>query len=149
MKRTRTALIFLAALGLIVSLAMWFGIKIGRPIYYSDGGVEMAATALRSSGMLCWSEPQNEMEIPGPVRGRVTELPDGRWIYGLARSASVTDLVVFDPNHPSDPVQPVLELNSKGHDLAPVLGAGGQLLFASDRPGGPGGFDLYSATKSR
>ena len=67
MKRTRKALILVAALGVIVSITMWLGIKIGRPIYYSDGNVEMAATALRNSGMMRWSEPQKELQIPGPA----------------------------------------------------------------------------------
>ena len=40
MKRSRKILIVVATLGLIVSIAMWLGVKIGRPIYYSDGNVE-------------------------------------------------------------------------------------------------------------
>ena len=80
---------FLAAMGLVAALGLWAGLKIGRPVYYSDGGAEVSATELRNSGMVRWSTPQPEFEIPGPVRGRVCELPDGRLIYGRAMSAQV------------------------------------------------------------
>jgi hypothetical protein len=136
----------LAAMGLVGSAGLWVGLKIGRPVYYSDGNVEVTAADLRNSGMVRWSSPQPEFEIPGPVRGRVTALPDGRLIYGKVMGPQVTDLVLFDPEHPTDPVQPVTELNSPGHDLSPLLGPMGRLYFASDRPSGPGGFDIYAAT---
>ncbi len=136
----------LAAMGLVGSAGFWVGLKIGRPVYYSDGNVEVTAADLRNSGMVRWSSPQPEFEIPGPVRGRVTALPDGRLIYGKVMGPQVTDLVLFDPEHPTDPVQPVIELNSPGHDLSPLLGPMGRLYFASDRPSGPGGFDIYAAT---
>ena len=100
MKRTRKTLMLLAAMGLVGSAGFWVGLKIGRPVYYSDGNVEVTAADLRNSGMVRWSSPQPEFEIPGPVRGRVTALPDGRLIYGKVMGPQVTDLVLFDPEHP-------------------------------------------------
>ena len=146
MKGVRRVLILCSAAGLIASVSAWVGLKIGRPLYYSDGDRELSAFDLRDSGMLRWSAPELEFEIPGPVRGRVTQLPDGRFLYGMARGAEVTDLVVYDPELPDALAQPVLELNSAGHDLAPAIGPAGQVLFASDRPTGSGGFDIYSAS---
>ena len=133
-----------AAAGLIASASGWLGLRLGRPLYYSDGNQEVSALELVDAGMLRWSQPEFETEIPGPVRGRVIELPDGSLLYGRARGPGVTDLVQLDPRRGREP-RPVLELNSDGHDLAPVLAPGGRILFASDRPSGAGGFDIYTA----
>ncbi|MHC4921191.1 MAG: TolB family protein, partial [Planctomycetota bacterium] len=91
--------------------------------------------------------PQPELALPGPVRGRVAQLPDGRLLYGRARSPKQTDLVLFDPDYPTQEPEPVLALSSAGHDLAPVVTDDGTctVWFASDRGGGAGGFDLYRA----
>ncbi|MCA8957043.1 MAG: PD40 domain-containing protein, partial [Planctomycetes bacterium] len=145
MGRARTLLVMLAAFGLVAAVALWVGIKIGRPVYYSDGAAPVSATELTHASMLRFGQPERELSIPGPVRGRVATLPDGRLLYGLVRGPRTTELVVWDPRRPDSPPAAVPELNSGGHDLAPMV-AGDRLWFASDRPSGAGGFDLYTAT---
>ena len=47
------------------------------------------------------------------------------------------------------PPTPVAELNTAQFDLTPSIRHGGlEIAFASDRPGGVGGRDLWSATRS-
>ena len=66
-------------------------VRIGRPVYYSDGHQSFAAHDLRHAGMLRWGTPQPEFALPGPVRGRVAQLPDGRLLYGRVTSARRTE----------------------------------------------------------
>jgi hypothetical protein len=145
MRPKRKILILTAVVAGVAALSAWIGIKIGRPLYYSDGQKAVAASDIQESGMLRWTRPEAQFEIPGEVRGRVTELPDGRVIYGQPAGDGSTNLVTFDPASSSREPRPCIELNSKGHDLAPVLGLSGRLFFASDRASGAGGFDIYSA----
>jgi hypothetical protein len=131
-----------AALALLL-----LGVGLGRPLYYSDGGQLVAADALQHAAMRHWLPPEPSAELPGPVRGRIARAPDGRLVYGQARGEQRTDLVAFDPRQPHLPPEPLLLVNSSGHDLAPAFGSDGSLYFASDRPGGAGGYDLYRAPR--
>ena len=121
------------------------GLKLGRPLFYTDGEREVLGAELADAPMLVWDRPEPDVEIPGPVRGRVQTLPDGRLLYGRLTPAGSTDLVLFDPARSTLPPERVVALNSRGHDLAPALAADGTLYFSSDRRGGVGGFDLYRA----
>lgn len=147
MHKGRRILIGISALGLCVSAAMLVGLKLGRPLYYSDGATVQAGYARPAASMLAWQSAEPRYRLPGPVRGRVQPLPDGRLVYGRALGEARTDLVVYDPSRPEAEPQPLVGVNSRGHDLAPSLDPEGGLLFASDRRGGPGGFDLYRASE--
>jgi Squalene-hopene cyclase C-terminal domain/WD40-like Beta Propeller Repeat len=136
--------ILIAAAGFVASTSALIGLRIGRPVYYSDGNRAFAASELRHAGMLRWGAPQPEFALPGPVRGRVAQLPDGRLLYGRVLSPHRTDLVLFDPELVDQEPERVLALGSEGHDLAPAISEDG-IWFASDRSGGAGGFDLYRA----
>lgn len=47
------------------------------------------------------------------------------------------------------PPEPVAELNSTSDDVMPNVSKNGrEIVFASTRPGGEGGFDIYAATRS-
>src|SRR5262245_28059812 len=141
----RRWLIRAAWCALFGSAAAWCGLRVGRPLYYTDGARTVSALALAPAGMWLWSSPQPELALPGKVEGRVARLPDGRLLYARATERGDADLVLFDPGHPTADPEPAAALNSSAHDLAPGVAADGTLWFASDRDGGVGGFDLYTS----
>ncbi len=130
---------------LIVALSMLAGLRIGRPIFYTDGRTTVNARELAAAGMVRWQTPEVVAELPGPVQGRVTALPDGRLVYGRSTADGTSDLVVWDPQRPAVPPEPAYGLNTEHNELAPALGPDGRFYFASDRPAGVGGYDLYVA----
>ncbi|MBL8730140.1 MAG: PD40 domain-containing protein [Planctomycetes bacterium] len=144
-ERTRRWAIRLAWAGLLVAVSLLVGLRLGRPLYYTDGSRQVAATTLIAGGMVRWNTPEAVAELPGPVQGRVAELADGRLVYGRSTADGTTDLVVFDPRRPALPPEPAYGLNTAHNELAPALAADGRLYFASDRPEGVGGYDLYVA----
>ncbi|MBP8300230.1 MAG: PD40 domain-containing protein [Planctomycetes bacterium] len=139
----------LAWAALLVAASLLVGLRIGRPVYYTDGERELSGADLAASGMVEWGTPEASVELPGPVQGRVAELPDGRLLYGRSLPDGTTDLVVFDPRRPAVQPEPAYGLNSAQNDLAPAVTADGRVYFASDREGGVGGYDLYVAQWSR
>ena len=142
--KTRSRLILLALGGIVATGASLLVLRAARPIYYTDGQQASSAVDLRDASMLAWSSPEPVVELPGPVQGRVATLADGRLLYGRKVGAR-TVLVVFDPKRPELEPLAAIGLGSAGHDLAPALAADGRLYFASDRPGGHGGFDIWVA----
>ncbi|MCR9247876.1 MAG: hypothetical protein NXI31_22840 [bacterium] len=138
--------------GALITGAMLVGLRIGRPVYYTDGQREIASQEVSASGMLVWQTPEVEVELPGPVVGRVAVLPDGRLLYGRRSGAAgadgTTDLVVFDPERPRVPPEPAYGLNSADNELGPACTPAGEVFFASDRvtESSAGGYDLYRAT---
>ncbi|MGB3965397.1 MAG: hypothetical protein WBO45_01610, partial [Planctomycetota bacterium] len=129
----------------LVAGAMLIGLRSGRPLYYTDGARELPARELANAGMFTWGSPEVAAELPGPVAGRVTPLADGRLLYGRLGADGTADLVTWDPAHPRLQPEPVVGLNSAGNDLAATIVGDGRVLFASDREGGAGGYDLYVA----
>ncbi|MBL9079600.1 MAG: PD40 domain-containing protein, partial [Planctomycetes bacterium] len=145
-ERTRRLVMRLAWAGLVIAASLLVGLRLGRPLYYTDGASVVAADRLGGGGMVRWNTPEVVAELPGPVQGRIAVLPDGRLVYGRTTDAGTTDLVSFDPQRPAVPPEPVYGLNTAHNELAPAVGADGRLYFASDRPAGRGGYDLWVAS---
>jgi hypothetical protein len=145
MKRlTRFVLAGLAAVVAIGAGGALVVLRLGRPLFYSDGAALIRADRLADRPMQVFDRPVAECDLPGPVRGRVEYLPDGRVLYGRAIDETATSLVAFDPAQPD--LEPVaLGIDADGHDFSPWLMGNGDLLFTSDRDGGVGGFDLWRA----
>jgi len=149
-ERLRRVLLGLSGAVVIAAASSLAAVRFGRPLYYSDGeqGHLGAGARLRQAPMLLWTRPQPELELPGSVRGRALCLPDGTFVYGLARGEQRTELVRFDPARREAAPEPIVALASNGHDLGPALSPDGTTLyFASDRPHAEGGgFDVWCAS---
>lgn len=146
---SRRWLLRLSWAGLIASLSLWLGLWLGRPLYYTDGQQQLRADELQHDGMLRWPAPEVVIELPGRLAGRVAQLPDGRLCFGLLQPDGSSDLVLFDPQRPQVLPERAHGLNTAHNELAPALGTDGTLYFASDRPGGRGGYDLYTSRWER
>src|SRR5688500_20308823 len=92
--------------GFVAAAAMLVGLRIGRPLYYSDGQREFSGARLAAAGVLQWGTPESDCELPGPVQGRVAELPDGRRRYGRTGAGGTTDRVAVETPRPGAPTQP-------------------------------------------
>src|SRR5687767_1746845 len=89
-----------AWVALLVASSLLIGLRTGRPVYYTDGARQLGGPDLASSGMLQWRTPEAVAEVPGPVSGRIAELPDGRLLYGQLDASGTADLVTWDPARP-------------------------------------------------
>lgn len=117
-----------------------------RPIRDGAGSYARDDARLR---LAVWEAPRAlDGALDTPLRESHARLsPDGRWLVfragdeGGAADLFLAELVGGVPGEP----RALVELNSGADDLAPAWGAG-ELYFASDRAGGPGGLDLYRAS---
>ena len=73
--------------------------------------------------------------------------PDGRWIVFAAGERGLNVDLWLAPMYGEEPgpARPLHELNSDEDDVTPAF-LGNTLYFASNRPGGAGGMDLWQAT---
>lgn len=144
--RTRRWLMWAAWTVLCLASAMYAGLIVGRPLYYSDGGQQVAGADMAGSGMLRWTTPAAERELPVDPIGRVASLPDGALLFGMASEAGTSDLYTWHPDNPDVPPEPAYGLNTEHNELAPAVGPDSRVYFASDRPDAIGGYDLFATT---
>jgi len=144
--RTRSGLMWAAWTVLCLCGAMYIGLQVGRPLYYTDGQREVAGGELHAAGMLRWRAPEAAFELPERITGRVARLPDGRLLFGRLGDDGTSDLFTWHPQRPDVPPEPAYGLNSAANELAPAVGPDGRVYFASDRAESIGGYDLFVST---
>ncbi|MFT7668118.1 MAG: hypothetical protein ACI8X5_000805 [Planctomycetota bacterium] len=131
--------------------AAWlrFEPHLGSAGNYTDGIRLYDSLAGEPIRFAVWEEAQ---ELPGELNSEEHEhapalSADGRWIVfstgerGLNAELWIAEMQAGIAGEP----RPLYELNTTFDELAPAFGAN-TLYFASNRPGGPGGFDLWSAS---
>lgn len=124
----------------------------GKMLYFSrktkEGWRVFASSRAEPSGALGWEDPVLLKELP-PDFHHVTLTPDGRTMYlqGPLEKGRVGLFVSKYSDDGWSKPEPLARLNSPDAprgDTAPCLSRDGRLLyFASDRPGGKGGFDIW------
>lgn len=131
-------------------LAAWLRLRphLEGSATYTDGTRtydSLGDAALRHA---VWEDPRplpGGLNTPG-FEGRPALSPDGRFlVFAAGRAGIDADLWIarLEDGAAVD-LRALDELNTEHDELAPAFGAGG-LWFASNRPGGAGGLDLYRA----
>jgi Tol biopolymer transport system component len=102
-----------------------------------------------------WSAPVEPAfaASPGVLEADPAFSPDGRRLYYVSARDRPDDLDIWkverNPNGQwGEPQRLPAPVNTPQTELLPRELADGRLLFGSNRPGGPGGRDLYVATQS-
>ena len=115
---------------------------------YTDG--EQVWTSTRGEGLryAIWKPAQPlEGAVNTPAHETRPALSaDGRWlVFGVGEPGQNAELYLarMVAGQPTD-ARPLARLNTDSDELAPAFGTDA-LYFASNRPGGAGGHDLYSA----
>ncbi len=78
--------------------------------------------------------------------------PDGRYMLFVSGARGIgTDIWICDLDSQGNALEPrpLIGVNSSADELAPSFSADGALLFASNRPGGEGGLDLWRSNYDR
>lgn len=139
-----------SAVGLVVAglIWSWFYLRPERWYKYTDQvAFEQVARDVKP-GYVLWEKatPTGEGIAPADeIRQPTISSDETRMIYttGPAGGDANLFLRVWDGSNWGAP-RPLRALNSKFHETAPALSGDGKLLyFASDRPGGRGGYDIW------
>jgi hypothetical protein len=123
----------------------------GKSLYFSrktaDGWRVLVSTRASATGAGGWREPK-EVDLPAGFH-HATLTPDGKTMY-LQGPLEKDRWGLFSSSRTSkgwskpEPLDGLNELEGKTGDRSPNLSRDGRMLyFASDRPGGKGGLDLW------
>jgi len=129
----------------------------GAQLYFSSGpngpGLDLHVSELRDDGT--WTLPENLVVLNSPFEDSGSAVRfDGLEMIFSSRRGGHLDLYVTRRNHRwepwSEPENLGETVNTPFQEFAASLSPNGRTLyFASDRPNGMGGFDLYASTRSR
>src|SRR5262245_50303954 len=137
----------LVALAAAVFLAGWLALRSHGPFAarWSDGTRLFASETGSGVRHAVWDAPELvaglESEAADPTLSR-----DGRWlVFANGGRGLDADLYLAERiDGRLSPAEPLTALNTPSDEVAPAFGDGA-LYFASDRPGGVGGLDLWRA----
>ena len=137
-------------------LVAWFRFRpfLGTEGAFTDGERTIAFDSDGELRYAIWETPSpfaGDLNSGENERGP-TVSPDGRQlVFVVGERGLGTDLWVCeldDAGRAYSP-RPLSEVNGSGDELSPAFSQDGTLLFASNRSGGAGGFDLWRAPWSR
>lgn len=133
-------------------LAAWFRFRpqLGTEGVFTDGARTIEIAGMDELRYAMWDEPvpmEGELNTDEDEQAPAIS-PDGRYlVFVVGERGLGTDLWIADLDArgiAKDP-RPLPGVNSPSDDLAPSFAADGALLFASNRPGGMGGLDIWRA----
>jgi len=133
-------------------VAAWWWFDVDRQSFYTDDGAIRASAEDAQVRDILWRPPEPLRTTTGQhIVGRDPAVSvDGDTLL-LTRTSSTGDRDLYISgrvgNAWTEP-RPLAELNSIDNELAPAISADGQrLYFASDRPGGQGGLDVWMSIR--
>ncbi|MEQ9096149.1 MAG: hypothetical protein RIE32_07795 [Phycisphaerales bacterium] len=151
--RSRFILTVLALGALVCSViaAWWWFDADHRSFYTDDASIRQYAAAAPVRDIL-WREPESLQSSAGEVIvGRDPFVSAEGDVLLLTRQSDAGDTDLFIASRVGDAwtqPRPMGELNTIDNELSPALSADGQrLYFASDRPGGAGGLDIWMSVR--
>ena len=133
--------------------AAWWWLDVDRSAFYTDGQAFRAPLPGHAPRDVLWQPPAAVKTLEGdPILALdVFVAPDETTLVLARRSPrGDTDLYISQRAEAGWPApQPLVAVNSLDNDLSPTLSPDGQrLFFASDRPGGAGGLDIWSCERT-
>lgn len=133
-------------------VAAWWWFDADRLAFYTDDASIRTSAEDAPVRDILWRPPAPLRTVTGePITGRDPIISaDGDTLL-LTQTSSLGDADLFVAGRMGDAwTQPraLVELNTIDNELAPALSADGQrLYFASDRPGGAGGLDVWMSER--
>ncbi len=133
-------------------VAGWWWFDADRQAFYTDDSAIRTSVADAPVRDILWRSPEPMRTVEGePITGRDPVVSTDGDTLLLTRTSETGDADLFIAGRVGDAwTQPrsLTELNTIDNELAPSLSADGQrLYFATDRPGGAGGLDIWMSLR--
>ncbi|QDV08286.1 WD40-like Beta Propeller Repeat protein [Planctomycetes bacterium Poly30] len=137
-------------------LAAWLRFRpyLGTEGAFTDGERTIEIESVDELRYAVWDDPlplTGDLNSDEPESAPVLS-PDGRYMVFVVGARGLgTDIWVCDLDRSGRALEPrpLIGVNSSADELAPAFTTDGALLFASNRPGGEGGLDIWRSDYDR